>query len=214
MSDRLVLPLEPNETYTRDSFRIGVNHSLFPTLRSSDNLWLYGDPAVGKTHAMHVLVSELTHGVLVSDPDYELNGLEAFETVVLDGIEQWIGDNEQEKSLFGLYENLMRAQHRIVLTSRSNLETLEFRLPDLKSRFGMLNRYHMLPIPSAEQLDFLQDLVARHGTTLSTEVARFVLRHLTRSQASLVLAVARLNEESVFRNRTISVRLVKEVFGL
>ena len=213
MSDRLVLPFEPKETYTRESFRIGVNYSLFPTLHKHDNLWLYGDPAVGKTHATHIMVSELTQAVLVSDPDYELNGLEAFSTVVLDGV-TWIGDEEKEKSIFGLYENLARTQHRLVLTARSNLETFAFRLSDLKSRFGMFNRFHMLPLPPAERLDFLQDLVKRRGTTLSTEVARFVLRHLTRSQAGLVQAVERLNEESVFRNRTISVRLVKDVFGL
>lgn len=214
MNERLVLPLEPTETYTRKDFRIGVNESLFSTLYAHDDLWLYGDPAVGKTHAVHILVADLDLAILVTDSHYELNGLETFDTVVLDGVEQWIGAEETEKSIFGLYEDLARANHRLVLTSRSKLESLDFLMPDLKSRFSMFNRFHMLPVPPNEQVGFVKDLVKRFGTTISTEVVHFLLRHLTRSQPGLVHAVNRLNNESVFRNRVISIPLVKEVFGL
>lgn len=214
MISRLVLPFEAHETYTRENFRIGVNHDLFSTLHTRDHLWLYGDSAVGKTHAVHVLVAELEHSILVADSDYELIGLEAFGTVVLDRIEQWIGDEQKEKSVFGLFEQLVREQHRLILTSRFNLEALDFVLPDLKSRASMFNRYHMVPLPPTEQPVFLQDLVARTGARLSIEVARFLLRHLTRSQAGLVKAVTRLNQESISRNRSISIPLVKKVFGL
>ena len=214
MIGRLVLPLEPNETYTREGFRIGVNQNLFSTLFSPDHLWVHGDPAVGKTHAMHILVSERDHGILVTDVEYELTGLEAFSTVVLDGIDRWIGSAEKERQIFGLYERLVRAKHRLVITSGSEPERLEFVLPDLRSRFSMFTSYHMLPLPRSEQLAFLQDLVKKKGATLSTEVGRYLLRHVTRSQFGLVQAVSRLNEESIFRNRTISIPLVKEVFSL
>ena len=169
---------------------------------------------MGKTHAMHILVSELDSAILVTDDEYELTGLEAFSTVVLDGIGQWIGSAEKELQIFGLYERLVRAKHRLVITSGWKLERLEFVLPDLKSRFNMFSCYHMLPLPPEEQLGFLQDLVKKKGATLSTEVGRYLLRHVTRSQFGLVQAVSRLNEESIFRNRTISIPLVKEVFSL
>ena len=214
MIDSLVLPLEPNETYTREGFRLGVNQNLFSALFSPDHLWVQGDSAVGKTHAMHILVSELDSAILVTDDEYELTGLEAFSTVVLDGIDQWIGSAEKELQIFGLYERLVRAKHRLVITSGSKLERLEFVLPDLRSRFSMFTSYHILPLPPSEQLAFLQDLVKKKGATLSTEVGRYLLRHLTRSQSGLVQAVRRLNEESIFRNRTISIPLVKEVFSL
>lgn len=214
MNNRLVLPLEPTDTYTRESFRIGVNKKLFPTLFNHDNLWLHGAPSVGKTHAVHILAAENDSTVLVSDSDYELNGLEEFSTVVIDGSDQWIGDLEKEKSLLGLYENLAGANRRLVLTARSDFESMDFKLLDLNSRIGMFSRFHILPIPSIEQLDFLQELVERLGTTLSDEVARFLLRHLTRSQTGLVNAVNRLNQESIYRNRTISIPMVKELFGL
>lgn len=214
MITQLTLPLEAHGIFTLENFDVGVNEDLFPHLFGSDNLWLYGDSAVGKTHAVHILVAELEHAVLVSDSDYELIGLEAFGTVVLDRIEQWIGNENKEKSVFGLYEQLMRARHRLILISRSNVEALSFALPDLKSRVSMFSRYLMLPLPSSKQLIFLQGLVARTGASLSVEVAKFILRHLTRSQAGLVSAIARLNQESIARNRHISVPLVKEVFGL
>lgn len=214
MKEHLVLPLEPTNTYTRESFRVGVNEHLFPTLFQSTDFWLYGAPAVGKTHAMHILVAELESAVLVSDADYELNGLEVFSTVVIDGIEQWVGNREREKSILGLYENSSRLHHHLVLTSRSKLETIGFTLPDLKSRISMFHRYHLLPLPHREQLDFLQELVSRNGTKLRQEVGQFILRHLTRSQAGLVEAVIRLNQESIYRNRSISIGLVKDVFGI
>ena len=169
---------------------------------------------MGKTHAMHVLVTELDSAILVTDDEYELTGLEAFFTVVLDGVDQWIGNEEKERQIFGLYERLVRAKHRLVITSGSEMERLEFVLPDLRSRFSMFTSYHMLPLPPSEQLAFLQDLVKKKGATLSTEVGRYLLRHVTRSQIGLVQAVSRLNEESIFRNRTISIPLVKEVFSL
>lgn len=214
MIDRQVLPLELNETYSSEGFRIGVNQNLFSTLSAPDNLWLHGDPAVGKTHAMHVLVKELDHSILVTDAEFELNGLETFSTVVLDGIDQWVGSAGREREIFGLYERLARVQHRLVITSRSNVERLAFVLPDLRSRFSTFTRYHLLPLPRIEQLAFLQDLVKKSGATLSAEVARYLLRHLTRSQSGLVQAVNRLIKESIFRNRTISIPLVKEVFNL
>ena len=214
MITQLTLPLEAHGIFTRENFHIGVNQELFTNLFGPDNLWLYGDSAVGKTHAAHILVAELEHAILVSDAEYELNGLEAFGIVVLDRIEQWIGNESKEKSVFGLYEQLMREQHRLILISRSNVEALSFVLPDLKSRVSMFSRYRMLPLPSTKQLIFLQDLVARTGARLSVEVARFVLRHLTRSQAELVRVMTRLNQESIARNRHISVPLIKELFGL
>ena len=66
-------------------------------LYGEDNLWLYGAPAVGKTHAMHILVSELERAILVTDAEYDLIGLESFATVVLDGIEQWVARRERKK---------------------------------------------------------------------------------------------------------------------
>ena len=214
MINRLVLRLEPSETYTREGFRIGVNQNLFSTLFSTDHLWVHGDPAVGKTHAMHILVTAVDDAILVADADYELTGLDAFSTVVLDGIDQWMDNAENERQIFGLYERLVRANRRLVITSEVRLENLDFVLPDLKSRFSMFTRYHMMPLPPEEQLGFLQDLVKRNGATLNAEVGRYLLRHLTRSQSGLVQVVGRLNEESIFRNRTISIPFVKEVFSL
>ncbi|MYD46081.1 MAG: hypothetical protein F4W92_06995 [Gammaproteobacteria bacterium] len=214
MIDCQVLPLEPSESYTREGFRIGVNQNIFSTLFASDHLWLHGDAAVGKTHAMHILVSAIDHAILITDVDYELNGSEAFSTVVLDGVDQWIGSAANEREIFGLYERLVRAERRLVLTSRYKAEHLDFVLPDLKSRCSMFTRFHLLPLPHAEQLALLQDLVKKSGATLHTEVAHYLLRYLTRSQSELVQAVSRLNKESIFRNRKISIPLVKEVFKL
>ena len=183
-------------------------------LYGEDNLWLYGAPAVGKTHATHILVSELERAILVTDAEYDLIGLESFATVVLDGIEQWVGDVEKEKTIFALYEQLLHAQNRLVVTSRSNLEELDFALLDLRSRMSMFSRFQMLPLPFSEQPDFLRVIATKYGLTLSKEVAQFLLRHLTRSQAGLVRAMARLNTESIVRKRPISVPFVKEVFGI
>ncbi len=210
-----ILSLQPRDLYPRSRFREGVNDGLFDVLESNRNLWLFGEPGVGKTHLVHILVSEVEQSIIVVDPSYELSGLAQFNLVIIDDIESWLGDLQQERSIFGLFEELRLAENRLVVTAKQSVEHTDFALPDLKSRMCALYRYRVLPVPDDQKIVFLQELVEHRGFSLTTEVSNFLVRHVPRTQTELIRIVDKLDQASLIREKKeITIPFVKKIFNI
>ena len=208
------LDLRPREQFTLARYRIGLNESLLDSLDSSDHLWLFGSPSVGKTHLANALVAGSENGILVDDPNYTLIGLDSFALVVFDDIEQWIGVRSFESQLVGLYEQLGARDGRIVVTSRRWINEMDFALADLESRMRLFSRYELQPLPSDERIRLFNDMAADRGIEITKEVSEFLQKRIGRSQGNLLATLDLLDHESLIEQRRITVPFIKKALKL
>ena len=208
------LQLRPKEQFTYERYRVGLNHQVFDRLSSSQNLWLFGLPSIGKTHLAHALVGSSKNAILVDDPTYNLLGLEGFSLVVFDDVEHWIGERDVEAQLVGLYEQLAVADGRIVVTSRIGVNETEFALADLESRMRLFSRYELQPLPSEERIELFCDLAADRGIEVSRVVIDYLQTRIGRSQDDLLRALEVLDDESIVKQRRITIPFIKQALQL
>ncbi len=208
------LQLRPKEQFTLARFRVGLNQQVIDRLSSCENLWLFGPPSIGKTHLAHALVRSSENSILVDDPSYNLIGLEQFSLVVFDDIEQWIGERSVEVQLVGLYEQLVVSNSRIVVTSRIGVNETEFALADLESRMRLFSRYELQPLPSEERIELFCDLAADRGIEVSRVVIDYLQTRIGRSQDDLLHALEVLDDESIIKQRRITIPFIKQALQL
>ncbi|MDE0094734.1 MAG: hypothetical protein OXO49_09575 [Gammaproteobacteria bacterium] len=208
------LKLRPQDEYSEQAFRVGVNEGLFETLFSPQDTWLYGASGLGKTHLAHILVDRIDNSLLVDEISYRLHGIEHFELVVLDSIEIWLGSKEEEKRIFELYERLQRLGNRLVITARKSVIEYEFRFIDLRSRLATFQPYQLQPLRDHEKLLLVQQLARTRGFDLSDEVLQFIFKYVGRSQTMLVHLLDTFENESITHDRRITIPFVKKVLDL
>lgn len=208
------LNLRPREQFTIAQYRVGLNDSLLDTLDSSDNLWLFGPPSVGKTHLANALVAKTENGILVDEPSYELLGLERFSLIVFDNVEHWIGTQSLESQLVGLYEQLGASGGRIVVTSQRWVNEIDFALADLESRMRLFSRYELQPLPGDERIRLFSDIAAVRGIEISKEVSEYLEKRIDRSQDNLLATLDLLDHESIVEQRRITVPFIKKALKL
>ncbi|MCY4144008.1 MAG: DnaA/Hda family protein [Gammaproteobacteria bacterium] len=212
--NQITLRLRPHEKQTFESFRIGLNDSLLDRLRSSNNVWLHGSRSVGKSHVVNALVNESTNAILVSEPSYDLSGLEQFSLVVFDDIEQWLGEKERELQFLGLYERLRSTTGRVVATASKQAARHEFALRDLESRMRAFHEVHLLALPEEQRIGLLGDMAADRGIEISQEVANFLLVRIGRSQHELLDTLEKLDDASAIDQRRLTIPFVKRALQL
>lgn len=208
------LKLGPKEQFTFARYRIGFNQGLLESLSSSENLWLFGPPSVGKTHLVHALVSSCKNAVLVADPTYSVIGLERFSLVVFDDIEHWIGVRSVEAQLVGLYEQLGAASGRMVVTSQISVNATDFALADLESRLRLFSRYELQQLPDEERIELFCDLASERGIEISQEISDYLRTRIGRSQSDLLEALEFLDHESIVKQRRITIPFIKQALQL
>lgn len=208
------LNLRPREQFTIAQYRIGINDGLLDILDSSDNLWLFGSPSVGKTHLANAVVAGSEDGILVDDPSYALIGLERFSLIVFDNVEQWIGTRSLESQLVGLYEQLGANGGRMIVTSRLWVNEIDFVLADLESRMRLFSRYELRPLPVDERIRLFSDIAADRGIEITKEVSEYLQKRIGRSQDNLLATLDLLDHKSIVEQRRITVPFIKKALKL
>lgn len=208
------LSLSLRDKYQPAAFRWGVNTALREILARPANVWIYGEEAVGKTHAAYVALSQYTNGILIDDPHYDLSGGDAFDCVILDSMENWIGVLDLEKQVFELFELLHRHRKTLITTARGTVYQQQFVMPDLKSRMATLQMFHLQPLPSSERMGLIEDIAASRGLRIPKEAVSYIFKYVGRSHADVIQTLDLLDAESVCQNRRITIPFVKEVLNL
>ncbi len=208
------LRIRPREDFTFERFRVGTNESLIDQLKSSQDVWLYGDHSVGKTHLSHAVLETTSDSQLVSDPSYDLQGLDQFSLVVVDDIGRWLGSVTLEAQLMGILERLRAQGGRMVVTANSNANETKFALPDLGSRMRSFLRIQVFPLPEGDRVSLLRELAADRGMDVSQEVGDFLMARISRSQHELLSTLERLDDASIVQQRRITIPFVKQTLQI
>lgn len=223
---QLSLPLHLADHAVFESFLPAGNEALLAYLRELADTghggggWIWGPEASGKSHLLQATCERLGDRAvylpfdLIDDagPDI-LEGVAARGFVCIDDVGKAASDDDWERALFRLCNQLYDVQGTLLVSAAMSLRASDFRMPDLRSRFSQLPAFQLQPLNDEQRVQALQ-LRSRHrGLELPDESARFLLHRSRRDMSSLYQLLDRLDAEALRAQRRLTVPFVREVLG-
>lgn len=183
---------------------------------------LRGEPSSGKTHLLQGLCHEAESRNQLSiylpelgtlHPDV-LIGIESSDLVCLDDIGSVFSTRQWQESLFHLINACKDSAATLVLGDVPELSAVPDLLPDLASRLNAAYSLQTDVLNDADKLDVIRRKAAQCGFDMPEEVCRFILSRAPRDMNHLAALVMRLDEESLSRQKKVTIPFVKTALGL
>jgi DnaA family protein len=229
ISEQLPLEFEfkANQTF-HDFFADGHNQEIVSHLQKSiagegeQQVFIWGSAGLGKSHLLQACC-HYAHSVKRSSFYFALNkahlpepnvlqGLEKYEVVCFDNVENIAGRNAWELAFFNFFNAHRDAGHTLIMSAQCLPKDLALTLPDLKTRFNWgltLKLYPLIDDNKIAALMFKADLM---GFEISPQVGRFLLSHHD-DLDSLWALLAKLDRASLAAKRKLTIPFLKEILS-
>jgi len=227
-SPQIPLQLEPLRPDRLEDFVPGPNQNALLAIKQlldepGGSLFLSGPQGSGKSHLLNALCHAarekglgafyiaLRH--LPDEAAAGLNGLQGLDLVCVDDLDSVVGKRVWEQALFRCFNEVRAASGRLVVSSRLSLSSLQFNLPDLRSRLAWGLRMN-LRLPDDEgKLQVLHQRARALGIELPRDVQRYLIKHSKRDMGSLLTMLERLKDAAFVAKRRITVPLAREILS-
>jgi len=224
--EQLALRVRLRDWARFETFIPGPNAAAFGALVATGTsaarvLWLWGRAGAGKTHLLQAACAAAGEAGTATayfdlrdttDPG-RLEGCETLATVCLDSLELVAGDAAWNAAIFRLYTLMQDLRGRLVVASRPAPASINFRLPDLRSRLLSADLWQLQELDDDEQVLALQIRAARRGLVLADDAALFLVRRLPRDMHSLCSVLDRLDEASLVAQRRLTVPFLRQALA-
>lgn len=230
---QLSLPVALDDEATFDSFFRAdqpILAGLVEQLRRLDQpdaelcIFLWGDESSGRSHllqaACHHFISQgmsaqyLPLADLAEMPPSQLLAdLEQQPLLCLDDLDAVASDPAWQEALFHLFNRSRELGHRLVFAARMPPRQLPLSLEDLRTRLEWGLVFHLPSLDDEAKLALLQWCSLRRGLKLERDVAEYILRRAPRRLAELLEVLARLDRESLLRQRRLTIPFVRATLG-
>ncbi len=225
---QLTLPLASSELPTFDNFVVGPNVETVSALKNLSNeqseklCFVYGVKGCGISHLLQSCVSlaeqkninTLYFSLCEEGVSAEmLSGLDDYDLLYLDHLEDVIPDPGWEDALFHLFNSLRDQGKGLVLGSCDVPDNLCIQLPDLLSRLNGMMRYHLKELTDQDKEAALIKRAKSAGLAITPEVVRFMISRGSRDLRQLIAKLEKLDQASLQSKRAVTIPFVKEVLG-
>jgi len=139
-----------------------------------------------------------------------LDGLDANDLVVLDGIEAVATSRADCEALFNLHNRLRDAGRTLLYASRLPAADAAWALPDLRSRLGQGLRVSLDVLDDGGRREALRRRAARRGLELDDAVLDWLFRRVDRDLKSLTALLDRLDRAAMAAQRRLTVPFVRQ----
>jgi DnaA family protein len=218
----------PLRVRLRDSARLasfvpGRNAEVFasfsggwPSLQRTT--WLWGRAGTGKSHLLQAACADAGErggaaayfDLAATEEPAVLEGCETFDVVCLDNLDAAARSPPWNAAIFRLYTLLQDGRGRLVVASASPPASLEFELPDLRSRLLAASVHQLHELDEAGQIAALRLRAARRGLDLAEDAAVYLVHRLPRDLHSLFAVLDRLDEASLAAQRRLTIPFLRE----
>lgn len=213
---QLVLALDHAESFAREDFLEGPSNAAALALIERWPDWptrtmaLIGPEGSGKSHLAAIWAELSGARVLAARRigDTDLPGDLATGALVLEDIRS---DGFDEHALFHLLNLAREEDASLLITAQTQPSALRVSLRDLASRLRALPLVTLAPPDDALLRLVMVKLAADRQLALDPAVANYVANRIERSFAAARAAVARLDEESMRRQRPVTRTLAAEL---
>lgn len=216
MSRQLALDVGLADVARFENFYVTeANREVFHALRhltAGGQYFVCGDSGTGKTHLLHAVLrmwqADGGSGYLWSPgapaPDDR-------SLVCVDDLQRVAGNDEAEKQLFTLYEQLRTRDGLLVMAADRPPGFLPWRLPDLMSRICSATIYRLVPLGDADVTEALKLRAQSRGFVLPEEVISYILRRYRRDSASLFGLLDLIDTQSLAAGRRVTLPFLREM---
>lgn len=226
MSRQLPLQFEFQSNQTFDTFFTGNNQEVINQLVASLNqqeslIFLCGDPGTGKTHLLQACCHQATQrhkpsfyfALQASNlPNLSiLEGLENFDLVCFDNIDQIAGKPEWETAFFNFFNRHRDNQKQLLLSSRFPPKFINANLPDLKTRLSWGLTLKLQPLSEDYLVPALQYKAEHLGFELPNHVGRFLITHYSRDLPSVWNILNKLDQATLSAQRKLTIPFIKQI---
>ena len=231
MSERLstpqmVLPLAHSDKASFDNYWVGDNYELVAALRSIVQigdpklLYFYGPASAGKSHLLFAAMrlakqDNVNTGYLsLSDKHVNVDMLEMATNqslVFIDNIDAWAGDEENERALFTLFEQIKHAGGQLVITSAQPPESSGFVIVDLVSRLLSGLIYGLYELSEEQQLDAIKMRANQRGLSISDDTVKYLLKRSSRDNRELFKILELIDQASLVEQRRITIPFIQSL---
>lgn len=218
MSRQLPMRFPLRERFTFERFAVGANSEALAHLRAPVDgfrcTWLWGPPGVGKSHLLQAMCHACGGAYVPARELGDVEGYDAFDRVLIDDADAWLGDRPREEGLFRLYNAMVRRGHALALTATQSPAAAHFALHDLASRLRGAACFELTPLSDKDAVPVLKRAARDRGFDLSDEVVGFLMRRVDRSLPELLALLEKIDRASLSASRRVTVQFVKEALAL
>jgi DnaA family protein len=180
--------------------------------------WLWGRPGSGKTHLLQAACAAagergeaVAYFDLASAPSGAvLEGCESLQLVCLDGLDHVAGDVAWNAAIFRLYTLLQDAGGRLAVASTLPPASLDFTLPDLRSRLLAASVHQLQELDETGLCEALRLRAGARGLELTEDAALYLVHRLPRDTHSLFDVLERLDDASLAAQRKLTIPFLRE----
>lgn len=219
MMEQLPLRMRLRDTARFASYVVSGNDQAVAAVQALDGprvVWLWGRAGTGKTHLLQAACAAAAEsGGSASYIDLSvaaagwLEGCENLDLVCLDGLEAVSGDPQWNEAIFRLHTLMQDGMARLCVTTTAPPASVEFQLPDLRSRLLAASVHQLHELDETEQAEALRRRAARRGLELSQDGALYLVHRLPRDMHSLCQVLDRLDEASLAAQRRLTVPFLR-----
>jgi DnaA family protein len=221
---QLALPLRLADHAVFESFHDAGNEALLAMLSDLANgdgdqgCWLWGGPAVGKTHLLQAVCDSAgdrsayvpLRMFAQAGPEI-LEGLASRELICIDDMETIAGKSDWETALFALCNQVLDENRVLIVAAAMSSRECPIELPDLQSRLARLATYQVSALADEDRVLALQLRAKHRGLDLPDDTARYLLSRSRRDMASLYELLDKLDLAALRAQRRLTIPFVREV---
>lgn len=228
MAVQLPLQFEFQANQNFSTFYSGNNAETINHLQTNFNtdeqqIFLWGEIGSGKTHLLQACCQETNkhnktsfyfslNASSLPDPSM-LEGLEHFDLVCFDNIDQIAGNSEWEQAFFNFF-NLNRDNNKhLILSAACPPKYLAFQLPDLKTRMSWGLTLKLQLLSDEQQLSALIYKANSLGFEIPLNVGRFLMTHYTRDLASIWKILSKIEQATLAAQRKLTIPFLKQIMA-
>ena len=229
MKVQLPLTFFFKETLSFDNFIVSNNKELLRTLKTMvsspgpQSVFVLGKDGSGRSHlcqALYQLAEESgikAAYLALSEQGIEpevLGQLEQFPIVILDDLDEVIGNEDWDEALFHFYNRYKDSAGCLLMTSTKAPASFETVLPDLKSRLAWELVYQLEELGDPDKIQALILRAKERGLSLSVDTGQYLLNRLPRDTHQLFAILEHLDHQSLAHKRSLTVPFIKKVLNL
>jgi len=222
---QLTLPLGAGRESSFESFYVSErNKDLVDAVRGfceeqldEQQMFIWGESEAGKTHLLSAAclaysgkgyqVAYLT-GELASN-EFALQGMETYDLLCLDDVH--LLQEGAEEALFHCINRCRETNVRLIFASAHNIEGLDIKLTDLRTRLQWGPVFHLSRVDDGELPDAFAMLLQERSLNVNEDVVEYVLRRYPRNMSALRQLVEQLDQVSLSEHRRITIPLIREL---
>jgi DnaA family protein len=221
--EQLPLRMRLRDSARFESFVPGANAQAIAALQGERPaaplvVWLWGRAGSGKSHLLQAACAAAgargdtaAYVDLAPAPSPELlDGCDTLGLVCLDGLDALAHDPAWNAAIFRLHTLLQDGTGRLIVASANPPASLEFTLPDLRSRLLAADVHQLHELEEAGQCAALQMRAASLGLELTEDAALYLVHRLPRDMHSLFGVLDRLDEASLAAQRRLTVPFLRD----